>query len=633
MNKSYKTNLGILLIIIFAINLSACDALDTTKGQDADSTIQNISEETTDTDVSDKTDSVVSKVEVQTVSNESIENTLSYIGTVLPSEEIIISSRAEGVVSEIHVKEGETIKSGDILADISDPAGANSAQISNQMAGNNLENAKSLLLKAKTVNAENLQMANISLSTSQQQLDDARKALSITTASNQLSVSSTETQLQNSKNALARLENSVILGQQQMDTNNQNIIEASNISLDNVYSSLELSLLSTFPAIVTTLDNVDDLPNGLNGIENDLEDLQDDLDDVRKNDLDSLKDLVEDTQDFILDFIEFLNDIEPDEAGYSLVGSILPAMEGVSAQLQGLNSSLTATENSFNALNINHQVQLQVLLDQVDNLKEQIDLQEIALENAKKQISLSEHSLNSNINLLIKGVETKNIQLNLTQLQSTIEIENLENQIETLEYQLKQSSLQTGYLQIKATTSGVISNIHIEKGQLVYPREAVVTIFQSNKRETVISANPKDLSILTSNTKAEITLKNDDQIYEGQITKINPIADPISHLVDITITISDAPEIFIPNSIVEVQIPLELSEDKIYIPLKSVLIREEGNHVFILEKGKTKKIDVELGEIYDSKVHIISGLDFGDMLITEGHRTLEEGANVEIMTN
>jgi RND family efflux transporter MFP subunit len=70
----------------------------------------------------------------------------------------------------------------------------------------------------------------------------------------------------------------------------------------------------------------------------------------------------------------------------------------------------------------------------------------------------------------------------------------------------------------------------------------------------------------------------------------------------------------------------------IAIPVNTVQSDENGKFVFVMEKAGDKTIArkkaVNVGEVYDGKIEIKSGLSGGDLLITEGYQSVYDGQSI-----
>ena len=70
----------------------------------------------------------------------------------------------------------------------------------------------------------------------------------------------------------------------------------------------------------------------------------------------------------------------------------------------------------------------------------------------------------------------------------------------------------------------------------------------------------------------------------------------------------------------------------IAIPVNTVQSDENGKFVFVMEKAGYKTIArkkaVNVGEVYDGKIEIKSGLSGGELLITEGYQSVYDGQSI-----
>jgi len=614
--------------MLFAItfSLTACENPLLKEGSSSDSSVI---EDTQEIDLlNDK-----KIIKTITVDKKPIFHNFSYLGMVKATEEINLPARGNGVVENIYVKEGDFVEKNDVLIDLKDPNGENTTQINLEMAKNTLKNTKDALENIKLKTTENINATKISLSSSKQRLIDAEETLNKTQSQNNIIIRSSESQLQNLKNTLFRIQTSLNLSERQLGLSSENIEDLTDISFKNIYKSLELAILSTLPSIVLNLDNAEtDLPNGFNSLENELENLERQIKKADEDDFDDLEDLILDLEDYIKDFAEYFqdNDFFTDTDLRGIRASSIPSLQALESQLQNMHSLLQNSEYSLESLELNYEAQTKILLDQIETIQDQIKLQAIALENTIAQTGLGEHSINSSINLIKKEIESKESALKLAQIGKNSEMEQAENSIENAKYQLEQSTVNANYLEVKATTSGKISNLSVELGQIVNGSTVIASIFQENKNQVEIFINPEDIDNFEIGDKAYIIINNDPQKHLGEISKINSTANKTTHLVLVTINLIKINNKLIPNSIVNIELPVFISDTEISIPLNNVFIRESGNYVFLEKNGIAKKQMVITGNIFESNIIIKSGLKNGDKLITNGLMELKDGDNVTI---
>jgi membrane fusion protein (multidrug efflux system) len=67
------------------------------------------------------------------------------------------------------------------------------------------------------------------------------------------------------------------------------------------------------------------------------------------------------------------------------------------------------------------------------------------------------------------------------------------------------------------------------------------------------------------------------------------------------------------------------------LPVSVIQKTEKGSFVYVVdEKDQSKLREVTLGNSYESKVEILSGLALGDRVITTGYEELNEGDKLKI---
>lgn len=99
------------------------------------------------------------EVNLEQVMQRNIVETVSASGKIFPETEISISSDVSGEIVELYVKEGDSVKQGQILARVNadaytsaverSTAGVNVARTQKKVSGNSIENAKHLVVQAK----------------------------------------------------------------------------------------------------------------------------------------------------------------------------------------------------------------------------------------------------------------------------------------------------------------------------------------------------------------------------------------------------------------------------------------------------------------------------------------------------
>jgi len=150
-----------------------------------------------------------------------------------------------------------------------------------------------------------------------------------------------------------------------------------------------------------------------------------------------------------------------------------------------------------------------------------------------------------------------------------------------------------------------------------------------------VSIPENEISKIKTGNRAKLSVKalNDEQ-FEGLITEIGVIANPLSHTYDIKIAISNPQEKLMPGMVCAVTILSNTSTVQVIIPSNVIQIDEENQkYVFIADANSNKvmKKFVEVGSPYNNGIIITKGLQIGDQLIVEGYQKINENSTIQII--
>lgn len=201
-------------------------------------------------------------------------------------------------------------------------------------------------------------------------------------------------------------------------------------------------------------------------------------------------------------------------------------------------------------------------------------------------------------------------------------VDNLEKQLDILKEQLSTT-------RVVSEVSGVVETVNIRVGEA----------FTGNPMAGITIVNP-------SNLKASVDVPEN---YVSRIRKGMPVVvdipDAAKHFDTqvslVSETISANTRSFIaeaklptdpglkPNQVAVVRILDHQAKDAIVVPVATVQSDDKGKFVYVIseEGGKmlARRKSITVGELYDDKIEVKSGLTNGDKLITQGFQGLYEG--------
>jgi RND family efflux transporter MFP subunit len=129
-------------------------------------------------------------------------------------------------------------------------------------------------------------------------------------------------------------------------------------------------------------------------------------------------------------------------------------------------------------------------------------------------------------------------------------------------------------------------------------------------------------------TPVKITLPDLNRDIDAKVTASGKLIDPINRSFFIEAKIP-TDKSFRPNQIALVRIQDYTAQDAITIPVNTLQTDDKGRFVMVAVKENGKQIarkkQVTIGELYGNKLEVKSGLQAGDVIISDGFQNLYDG--------
>ena len=121
-----------------------------------------------------------------------------------------------------------------------------------------------------------------------------------------------------------------------------------------------------------------------------------------------------------------------------------------------------------------------------------------------------------------------------------------------------------------------------------------------------------------------------DRKFQGQIYAIDPVVDVNGRAIRLRANIPNADLALKPGLFARLAITVDYREKAIVVPEMAVVPDAVGKIIYIVDKGKAKRVSVELGKRLPGKVEIVRGLKPGMQIVTAGQMRLRDGSTVSI---
>ena len=182
---------------------------------------------------------------------------------------------------------------------------------------------------------------------------------------------------------------------------------------------------------------------------------------------------------------------------------------------------------------------------------------------------------------------------------------------------------------IVADFAGKVGKREIAQG--VLGSESLIITLDDLKKIIIDIKVPENyVSVLKSGLKAEVTSSAYKKIFKGKIGTISSRIDPSTRSILARIVVKNSDFKIIPGQLMTVKVIYD-ETNQIGVPESAVTIQGQTAFVYIVEADTAVKKDIEIGKRNFGKVSVISGINEGDIVISEGISKVRNKAKIKII--
>jgi membrane fusion protein, multidrug efflux system len=199
--------------------------------------------------------------------------------------------------------------------------------------------------------------------------------------------------------------------------------------------------------------------------------------------------------------------------------------------------------------------------------------------------------------------------------------------------------VQLGYCTIRAPISGRISMANVKVGNIVrqadtMPLATINQLAPIYVSFTVAQRTLPDVraAILAESSAVEAIIPGSDTRANGQVTMVENTVDPATGMATVRATMPNENEILWPGTLVNAWMTLR-TEERITIPATAVQLSQAGAFVFVVKDNAVTVRPIKVERTVNGVAAISSGLEEGEVVVTDGQLLLSAGSRVSVRGN
>ena len=182
---------------------------------------------------------------------------------------------------------------------------------------------------------------------------------------------------------------------------------------------------------------------------------------------------------------------------------------------------------------------------------------------------------------------------------------------------------------IVADFKGKVGKREIAQGVLG-SNSLIITLDDLKKIVIDIKIPENYVGILKPGLKAEITNSAFNKTFKGKVESISSRIDPSTRSILARIIVDNSNFEIIPGQLMTVKVIYD-EINQIGVPESAVTIQGNTAFVYIVNADTAEKKNIKMGKRNFGKVSIVSGINEGDMVISEGVSKVRNKAKVKII--
>ena len=208
-----------------------------------------------------------------------------------------------------------------------------------------------------------------------------------------------------------------------------------------------------------------------------------------------------------------------------------------------------------------------------------------------------------------------------------VQLLGAKTQVEAIERQMATMVEQNSGNTVRAPRAGTIDELYAQAGMPASPGMPMAKLVTKSGLKVVADIAEGYSGKVRKGNAVILNFPDLNKEMKANIGYVSQTINALNRTYRVDIPVSGAD--LVPNMISTIRVIDYTKEKAIVIPINSIQKSEQGDYVLIAENGAAKKVMIKVGQTYNDKAEILTGLKAGDKLITVGFQDLNEGDKVK----
>jgi len=186
-------------------------------------------------------------------------------------------------------------------------------------------------------------------------------------------------------------------------------------------------------------------------------------------------------------------------------------------------------------------------------------------------------------------------------------------------------------VELKTPIAGMVTSVDVSVGDYVIPGQQVATVARTKTLRMKLGIGRSDIGYFDIGDRVRVYVESGDgQMAEGEVVTVAQSADPVTRTFQVEIEIDNDRRQFSPGVFARAEIVIERYDNVVVVSRQAIVDRDNKAFVFVVTGDRARAREITLGTEFNGTVHVLSGLNPGDTVVTVGQNYLSDNARIKL---